>query len=739
MIFTLSVIAGIIVCKNSILITVIFAGLLVSYLLTFLLKRRHIPFVLILGFSLGLLLSFNADKVYDSPLYKFKGESVKAEIEVLNVPVKADNYVKFMGCVKSINDTEVKEKVIVYVYNEKNIAENSKVTFDGIKFNIPDSNRNFGSFDYRKYLTGKNIYFTATADKSKITEIESLEMNLPRRLVSFSAYLERRVDKTLPGRTADIFKAVLLGKDDYVDEQTIESFRESGLSHIMAVSGLHLTILVMFLGLFIKRLNKWLRFIITTIFIIVFSAIVGFPYSVIRAAVMLIVITFADCLLIEGDSITNLSLIALILIIINPNTIYDTGFVMSFTATLGILSLYTYIRSKMPVSMPNSIKDSIAITLSAQVGTLPFSVINFGQFSLLAIISNLLIVILLPLIYLFGIISVITGFSMFVNINVMMVDILIWWTKFCSSIPGQIQHIPYNAFVIFGISAFSLSFLTITAWKNRRNAITLIIMSLFITLSGILWQIKPVNNTKITFLNVEQSDCSLVQSGTTAFLVDSGTEYMGKAEVVDYLLRNGVKRLDGIFVSHFDIDHSGGLTHILENVDVSVVYIPDTIDVGKKQYEFLQYAIKNNIPVYTLKAGDKIKMNDVDIKVLHPEENKVLDGKNDSSLVFRAENSDMSILFPGDLEKDNILKDCDTDLLKVSHHGSKNGSTEEFLHKCTPKIAVISLAENNMYGFPHENTIEKLSKYTDKIYRTDLNGTIEVYCDDYEYKVKTLR
>ena len=739
MIFTLSVIAGIIIFKNFLLISAIYTALLVLYLLTFLIKRRHIPLVVVFGFSLGLLLSLNLDTAYDSPIYKIRDKSVKAEIEVINVPVKVDNYVKFTGYVKNINDTEVKEKVIVYVYNEKNIEENTKITFDGIKFNIPDSNRNFGSFDYQRYLTGKNIYFTASVDKSKITKIENLEMNLSRRLVRFSAYLERKVDETLPGRTADMFKAVFLGNDDYIDEQTIESFRESGLSHVMAVSGLHLTILVMFLSLFIKRLNKWLRFFITTLFIILFAAIVGFPYSVIRAAVMLTMITFADCLLIEGDAITNLSLVALILIIINPNTIYDTGFVMSFSATLGILSLYTYIRSKMPEGMPVSIKESIAITLSAQIGTLPFSVMNFGQFSVLAIISNLLVGLLLPLIYLFGIISVITGFSAFVNINVLLVDILIWWTKFCSSIPGQIQHIPYNAFVILGISAFSLSFLTITAWKNRRNGITLIVISVFITLFGVVWQTKPVNNTKITFINVEQSDCSLVQSGTTAFLVDCGTEYMGKAEAVDYLLRNGIDSLDAIFISHFDTDHSGGLINILENVEASVVYIPDTVDVGKNQYEFLQYAIKNNIPVYTLKAGDKVKMNDVNIKVLHPEENNEPDGKNNSSLVFRAENSDMSILFPGDLEKDNILTDCDTDLLKVSHHGSKNGSTEDFLHKCTPKIAVISLAEDNMYGFPHETTMEKLSKHTDKIYRTDKNGTVIVYCDNYEYKVKTLR
>jgi len=99
----------------------------------------------------------------------------------------------------------------------------------------------------------------------------------------------------------------------------------------------------------------------------------------------------------------------------------------------------------------------------------------------------------------------------------------------------------------------------------------------------------------------------------------------------------------------------------------------------------------------------------------------------------------VNAIFTGDLQKDSVLENCDTDILKVSHHGSKNGTTEEFLAKNTPEIAVISLAENNSYGFPHAELMERLKKYTDKIYRTDLHKTVTIQCNNKKYDIKTFR
>lgn len=134
-----------------------------------------------------------------------------------------------------------------------------------------------------------------------------------------------------------------------------------------------------------------------------------------------------------------------------------------------------------------------------------------------------------------------------------------------------------------------------------------------------------------------------------------------------------------------------------------------------------------------------MQLSDMKISVLHPESGVKKDETNESSMVIFAENPDVSAVFTGDLEKDNVLENCDADILKVSHHGSKNGSTQEFLDECTPQIAVICLGENNVYGFPKQETMDKLQAFTKEIYRTDLNGTIRISCDNRAYSVQTLR
>ncbi len=178
---------------------------------------------------------------------------------------------------------------------------------------------------------------------------------------------------------------------------------------------------------------------------------------------------------------------------------------------------------------------------------------------------------------------------------------------------------------------------------------------------------------------------------------------------------------------------------VLNEIPAKVVYVADVSGSCPLRDEFMDYAVRNDIPVKKHSKGYELLFPLIDVSVLYPEEEKEKAGTNEASLVLRLENKDVSAIFAGDLEKDNVLQNCDTDILKVAHHGSKNGSTQEFLDNNTPEIAVISLGENNVYNFPRQETIDKLSGFTVKIYRTDLNGTVRIFCKNRSYSVQTLR
>ncbi len=738
--FTIAVLIGILIPPNVIVYAAVFVFLAIAYIFVYLKTKRHFILVLCLGFFTGIFAASMAQEADDRPLYPYVEQEIPAVVEVASNPVVTENYTKFQAIVRSANGVDMQEKLIMYVYGDSNIKANQRIAFSAIKIKLPKNMRNFGGFDYRRYLTGKNIFFTANAQSKNILEIQDYPMNFRRAAVKVNAQICTRIENSFDAQTAAVLKGIFLGDKTDIPDDVIRHFRDSGLSHVMAVSGLHLTMLVMLIGLVLKKVPRWLRNLIVVLTVIGFSFIVGLPFSVIRAGFMLIFLILANSFYQENDSLTNLSAIALILLLSNANVIYDTGFVMSFTATLGIVCIFPWLRKLFAPSIPASIADCISITVAAQIGTLPFMILSFGQFSFMAIISNLIICVVLPLIFLFGITALILPAQPLIYIGKLCVWVLSKWAQFCADIPGQLLYIPQNVFVLVGLFGFTVFCLTAAAFQNKKVLAWCLTISVGFSAFGCVYAILPPANTEITFINVDQADAALIQTEKgDAFLIDTGTEYAGENEVVEYLLRNGVYKLSGIFISHFHDDHCGGLIPVLETIDVEHVYIPDTKDVGINQYTLLQYAEKNDISVHTLSKGDTVQFSDMVVSVLHPESGEQADETNVSSMAVRLENKDVIAVFPGDLENDSVLENCKADILKVSHHGSKNGSTQEFLNKCTPEIAVMCLGENNVYGFPKQETLDKLEQFTDKIYRTDLNGTVQVICDDRNYFVNTLR
>ena len=242
-------------------------------------------------------------------------------------------------------------------------------------------------------------------------------------------------------------------------------------------------------------------------------------------------------------------------------------------------------------------------------------------------------------------------------------------------------------------------------------------------------------------IDVGQGDSTLIVTpqGKNILIDGGGSESydVGKNILLPYLLDRKVTKLDYVIISHFDTDHVGGILTVLEELNVKKVIIGKQYENSENYEKFLETVKNKKILVMQVQKGDKINIEkDVQIKVLFPEEKMIEENSiNNNSLVFKLIYKDISILFTGDIEKiaeeqivnlyfrNNILKST---ILKVSHHGSKTSSTQEFLELVHPKIALIGVGENNLYGHPNDDVIERLKNINAKIYRTDNDGEIIV-------------
>lgn len=730
--FTLATLAGIL-CPSG-----VFFGVLCFVAVSlFLYKKKIGMFTIVIGFAFGILLvNFMTPH---SQIASFGDKEIPCTVEVKSVPVKTNYGISFEGVIRTVDGEKVNEKTIMYVSGEPKIKENTIVTFNAVKLKLPDGQMNFNSFDYQRYLKSQKIFVICNAKAEDVKEKKPSKTTIQGLALKVNSFLCDTIEQKFEFETAALLKGILLGDKSDMSLEVKADFRDSGLSHVLAVSGLHLTIITAILSIFLRRLSKRYRGIILLLFIWSFAFIVGLPISIIRAAFMLTMLTIADCLHYENDGLTAMSLIALLLVIHNPYVVYDTGFSLSFSALLGIFCISPFFQRENFLRVPPMLKDSIVMSFSAQIGTMPILFLSFGRINFLGMVSNLLIVVLLPAIYFIVLFAFVSRIGFIFAIASRLLKVLMWWASVCAKIPFGNFVAPFEP--LFIISVFGITVLCLFLNNFKNTKIPSIIFGCLLVLSfvGYRMGIAPPKDTQITFINVGQADCAMLRTTTgETYLMDVATENSAENEIVPYLQREGVMKIDGIFISHFDEDHCGGLETIAENFDIKVLFVPDTADVGLGQYKALVLAQKKNISVVPMHTGDCVQTDSVAFTALYPNEGKP-DNHNASSLVIRADNNDISAIFPGDLEKDNVLNNCDVDILKVSHHGSSNGSTAEFLAKCTPSVAVISLAENNSYGFPKQEVVDKITRYTNHIYRTDLNGTVEINCNQKNYSVRTLR
>ena len=641
---------------------------------------------------------------------------------------------------------DIKEKITTSLKGEYYPPEEllgKRVEVSGI-LEEPEPNRNPKLFNYKLYLKSKkiNTILYGTMDQLKIFEKSNFIPNLVGQL---KYKIIKNAHEILSEKESGLLLGILFGQKDYLDDEIYRSFQEVGVAHILAVSGLHVGIIFLFMNRLLKGIALHIRTLIIILALLIYMMITGNTPSVMRATFMIILYILSSFFDRKYDSISAILFVALIMLIVNPIQLMMTGFQLSFLAVLSIALLYKPILSKLKI-IPGYWAELIAASLAAQVGIIPVTVYYFNIISPWAPLANLPIIIILGYLVPLGILAILISFfsialagflGNFLQIGVILMTKI---TLFFNYLPfSGVKIISPNVFTI--IIFYSLLILSLISKKylvqvkiNRKKCILGLLSIYLIVQIGISF--IPAR-MELTFLDVGQGDCSIIRTPRRqTILIDGGGNRLGGFDVgerilVPYLLKNGIRKIDLMFISHFHRDHMAGLISVLDNLKTDTLIIGNQPERTEEYDIILSKCKENNVTVQLLSAGEAVTLEkDISFKVLHPSDSLIdnsRDDMNNNSLVVLMEYKNIRALFTGDIEAEaerqliNTYPDLNVDIIKIPHHGSKNSSTQELLDLLKPKIAVIQVGRNN-FGHPNDEVLEKLKNIS--LFRNDLNGAI---------------
>lgn len=603
-----------------------------------------------------------------------------------------------------------------YKFFKKKVNIGSSVIVKG-KLVSPKNNTVPYLFNYKKYLYNKRVYYTLKIDNIKILKENSN---------SFIKLKNKVIKHVNSYKDSTYLYAFILGKTELISDEVLTSYRENGISHLFALSGLHVSIFSSILLFILKKLRfkEILNYVLIFIFLLLFSFITGFSPSILRATLLFFLLGINKVFYLNIRTLDILYLVFIILVIINPFIIYNLSFILSFTAAFFLIFSSDLLKGK------NYFVSLFKVSLLSYFASLLLSIYYFGYTNLLGTILNLVFVplvsfVVFPLTLLTFIIS---KFYSILNITTNLLESLsLLFNKF-----KIIIYFPrINLIFVF----IYLSILMLYIKFKKKICLYLIIVLL------IFFKIRPYmdNNTYIYYIDVGQGDSILVVTPhlNKTILIDTGgivsfnenyKSNIVKNKTIPFFRRIGINKVDYLFLTHGDYDHAGEANELLSNFCVKKVFI------NKGNINNIEKKI-NNKEVLRLKnfVIDNIKVNSLN--------NNVFNNENDDSTILLFNIYDYKFLFMGDASiktEEYLLNNYilpNVDILKVGHHGSYTSTSTDFINVIKPKYSVISVGENNMYKHPNKNVLDILDNT--KLFRTDVDGTIEVKISKKGYKIKT--
>ncbi|MDP4118126.1 MAG: DNA internalization-related competence protein ComEC/Rec2 [Bacillota bacterium] len=617
----------------------------------------------------------------------------------------------------------------IYVYlpssKAKKIEIGNILMISG-EISYPEPKMNFGDFDYSKYYRSCNILgFCSNPNSVKIYDggfSVSDIFPLVRK------YVATQTDRYISGMNGEFVKGVLLGDTSGFSDILTQNIRKIGISHVTAVSGMHIALFMMFFlsfsNIFTKSRRKKAVIIIFSLFFC--TAATGFSPSVLRAFVM------STCVLIgvivgrRASSVFLLVLSACIMLSLNPYLFYNPSFILSFLSTAGlILYMPSFLRNSDKSSM---FKETLLMTVISNIVTLPYVIWNFGSYSWIGILSNIVIVPFIEFIFIGSLLTVILGAIPALGVICGFFTkgfsaLVLAITNAIASLPfGQFSDKIHNVFYVLAyVILLVLIYFHITNKKSKifGDKLPIICYTLVVVFfcGGYLLNIAELRTFNITYVYVGEGDCAAIHLPYgNNILIDTGDVLGDKSKSLTYLENSGIKKLDSIMISHSDKDHCGALETILSSVPTDTLYLTSYSEKSGDASHLIKIAKKYGTSVKYINAGNRLTIGNAVFSFVYPYNGMKCLSSNDSSMVVNLSFRGHSFLFTGDisqegektLERAGALKHCD--VLKVAHHGSATSTSENFVTAVSPKYAVISSGRNNIYSHPADIIPRRLAE-----------------------------
>lgn len=747
-------------------------------------KRQAWTFIAVLAafFVLGMLRWFGANMLPANDISGFAKENVILQGILREEPQISGNETDGYRVRYLVKAVQVKKQakgevtkvsgnayINTYVKTEADIPKvyiGDKITAGG-KIRLPKSYHNPGQLDIKNLLYAQGITAMLTAGKGGI-KVEAVDTAaFLRWIVKVREHYRQSMESVMPGEDASAIFAMLFGGYGGIKPELLEAFTVTGIVHILSVSGSHISLIAAVMaalaGAF--RLPRLAAAILVITTIVIYSILAGCVPPVIRSAIMGGLTFLALAMDRERDARYILLLTGLVMLIISPLLIFNISFELSFLATAGLLYLAPVLRRFFSQHGCNDfIAAGLAITIAAQLATLPILAWYFNQLSLVSLLANLVVVPIVEIIIIIGLLAGVLALIMpFLGKIVFGVDSLLLGLVY--ELTRRLASIPFSQIWLPALNVFyaSLYYLLLGSllltknwrdklvyWLKAKRNILLIGFAVFFIFNLANYLVRPLEMA-VHFVDVGQGDCVLVITPHgKAMLFDTGGSRdsnfdVGQRVCVPYLRHYGILELPAVFLTHAHEDHAAGCKAVLHQLNVGHVY---TAAEGLEAYaSSMKLGLGDEVinKITAVKEGKVFYLDGVKVEVIFAPQLTAANNVtgNEISNVYRISYGKASFLITGDMTKEKEKEMLEAGInpastvLKAGHHGSDTSSSAEFLEAVKPAYAVFCVGADNSFGHPKPKVLARYAASSIKIFRTDEDGAVVFHTDGDKMRVET--
>lgn len=746
-------------------------------------------FILFFVFILGILRANYALKT-DNFLNDVYCKNAKIEGQIVSSKQITNSKIRFFLNVKNIKIynkkyENINSKILVNIdYNENIIDKFSigdYIYIEGV-LNPPKNSTNPYQFDYKNYLLNKNCT-NILYSKGKTLKVIKEAQFLSNYNDSFYFVLKKfentrneiikKHSENIKSPELEILSGLVFGSEAVSpDDKIKENFKNSGLLHLLAASGLNVALIY---GIWwwlasLARLPYNLSIITGAVFVILYTFMTGFPPSILRASIMLLFVLFGKLIDRKTSTIALIFFVGFLILLFRPKMIFDIGFQLSFMVTLGLVVCCSVIIEKFKnidekykekfknssrfkkyvffLFSPEKLVSIVCVPLIAQLWVIPLQLHYFNNIAPLSVFANIAVVPFIGILSfigfigsIFSLVPKISSFIVFVfdMIAKPFLTLLVKISEFFASFKySLITTSGFNLFQIFSFWGLIL-ILTFYIQKNFSKKYLIYFLSLLVIFLMSFIKIDNIKqNLEIMMFDVQNADCFLIKTPNKKYImIDSAKSgFRGfddaKNIINPYLRNERIRKIDYLIITHFDSDHSGGAISLLKNFRVNNIIIQNENKTTKTSKEILSYLKENKLNYKIINNNETIlKEDNLEIKTFLP---SLSNENNENSIITYLKYKNKNILFMADcgykgFEKIKKFIPNNIDILKIGHHGAQNSINKQMINYLYPEYSLISSKEND-YNHPHYSTVNLLNEINSKIIQTKNHGFVKLIIND---------